>query len=215
MRLMRPPGVYAPQGDTFLLVEVLRKAPLLKGARVLDVCTGTGALALAAARAGAGRVTAVDVSTRAVLAARANARLNRLPIRVLQGDLFGPVAGQAFDMIVTNPPYVPSGAAAPGRAARWWNGGPDGRALLDRICERAPRQLRRGGTLLIVQSAVSGVQATLDALRAQGMTASVAARRTQPYGPVLRARAAELEAAGLARPGGRSEELVVVRADRN
>ena len=113
------------------------------------------------------------------------------------------------------PNDVPSGSATAGRAARWWNGGPDGRALIDRICERAPRQLRRGGTLLIVQSAVSGVQATLDALRAQGMTASVAARRTQPYGPVLRARAAELEAAGLARPGGRSEELVVVRADRN
>ncbi|HEU5032407.1 MAG TPA: HemK2/MTQ2 family protein methyltransferase, partial [Spirillospora sp.] len=171
--------------------------------------------ALAAARAGAGRVTAVDLSTRAVLAARANARLNRLPIRVLRGDLFGPVAGQAFDVIVTNPPYVPSGSAPPGRAARWWNGGPDGRALLDRICERAPGRLRRGGTLLIVQSAVSGVQATLDALRAQGMAASVAARRTQPYGPVLRARAADLEAAGLARPGGGFEELVVVRADRN
>jgi release factor glutamine methyltransferase len=212
---MRPPGVYAPQGDTFLLVEVLRKAPLLKGARVLDVCTGTGALALAAARAGASRVTAVDVSARAVLAARANARLNRLPVKVLRGDLFGPVAGQAFDMIMANPPYVPTGSAPlPGRAARWWNGGPDGRALLDRICERAPHQLRRGGTLLIVQSAVSGVQATLDALRAQGMAASVAARRTQPYGPVLRARADDLEAAGLAPPGGRAEELVVVRADR-
>ncbi|HCA84481.1 MAG TPA: methyltransferase, partial [Streptomyces sp.] len=59
MLFLRPPGVYAPQDDTSLLSAALREEPLVPGARVLDLGTGTGALAVAAARRGA-RVTAVD-----------------------------------------------------------------------------------------------------------------------------------------------------------
>ncbi|MEU0459709.1 methyltransferase, partial [Streptomyces sp. NPDC006129] len=68
------PGVYAPQEDTELLAGALSDEPLPPGAEVLDVGTGTGALALEAARRGF-RVTAVDVSWSAVWAARLNARL--------------------------------------------------------------------------------------------------------------------------------------------
>ncbi|WP_308212362.1 methyltransferase domain-containing protein [Actinomadura madurae] len=106
MLLFRPPGVYRPQSDTSLLAgELLRAlgqvgAP--PGARVLELGTGTGAVALAAARAGC-RVVAVDVSAQAVLAARVNARMRGLPVRVLRGDLFAPVAGEEFDVIVANP----------------------------------------------------------------------------------------------------------------
>ncbi|NEB21319.1 methyltransferase, partial [Streptomyces coelicoflavus] len=75
------PGVYAPQEDTALLAGALSDEPLPPGAAVLDVGTGTGALALAAALRG-GRVTAVDVSWRAVCAARLNAARAGLRIRV-------------------------------------------------------------------------------------------------------------------------------------
>jgi len=76
--LFRPPVVYRPQGDTRLLAETLRSVRV-RGT-VLDVGTGTGALALATARGGAAYVIAVDVSARAVFAARINALLRRLPV---------------------------------------------------------------------------------------------------------------------------------------
>ncbi|HEX2312488.1 MAG TPA: methyltransferase, partial [Thermomonospora sp.] len=107
MLILRPPGVYPPQGDTVLLADALREAGVPPGARVLDVCTGTGVVALAAALGGARSVTATDISARAVLAARLNARLRGHSVRVLRGDLVGPVAGEEFDVITANPPYVP------------------------------------------------------------------------------------------------------------
>src|SRR5437764_8592445 len=104
MWLLRPPGVYAPARDTWLLAESLRSAAMPAGARVLDVGTGTGALAVTAARDGAGEVTAVDVSRRAALAAWCNARFRGLPIRVRCGDLRGLSAGAGFDVVLANPP---------------------------------------------------------------------------------------------------------------
>ena len=124
----------------------------LAGRTVLDLCTGTGILGLTAARLGA-RATAVDLSRRAVLNARLNARLNRLALEVLRGDLFAPVRGRRFDLIVSNPPYIPAPPGdAPRGEARAWDAGPDGREFLDRICDRAadapaPRRARAARAL--------------------------------------------------------------------
>lgn len=215
MWLFRPRGVYPPQGDTFLLAGALGGAGLRPGSRVLDLCTGTGVLACAAARIGAGSVTAVDVAPRAVLAARVNSRLRRTPVRVLRGDLFEPVADELFDLVLVNPPYVPGPGAPRHRSGRAWDAGGRGRAMIDRICIRVPATLADGGTLLMVQSALCGVMPTLSLLRAAGLKASVVARRRQPFGPVLRSRTAFLEERGLIDPGQRHEELVVIRADRS
>jgi len=213
--LLKPPGVYAPQADTNLLAEVVHGTSLHEGARVLDIGTGTGAIAMAAARAGAREVTAVDISGRAVLAAWLNARVRRLPVRVEHGDVFDRMAGRQFDVILANPPYVPSEGALPRRgASRAWDAGPRGRALLDPLCRQAPQMLAPGGLLVLVHSAVCGVTITLDQLREVGMRAEVVARRTQPFGPVMRGRAAALRAAGLVRPQQQEEELVVIRGER-
>ncbi|WP_406864502.1 HemK2/MTQ2 family protein methyltransferase [Streptomyces sp. HUAS MG47] len=216
MRLIRPPGVYAPQADSALLMDCLAREELGPGDRALDLCTGTGVVALAAARVGAD-VTAIDISRAAVAAARFNARFHGARIRIKRGDLAAPVAGERFDVVTVNPPYVPSASSrAPTRGrGRSWDAGRDGRLLLDRICRLIPSILAPHGVLLIVQSSLAGVGASLLALRREGLLpARVVARRREPFGPVMTARAGWFEERGLVAPGTRSEELVVIRTVR-
>lgn len=181
---------------------------------MLDIGTGTGALAMAAARTGAASVTAVDLSLRSIIATWLNCRIHRVRCSVYRGDLFEPVAGQRFDLIVANPPYVP--AATNGlsrhRISRCWDGGVDGRAVLDRLCAGAPASLSPQGTMLVVHSAVCDEGVTLRRLTDAGLRAEVLARCTVPFGPVMRVRAAMLEARGLIQPGQRDEQLVVIAA---
>ncbi|MFJ1604582.1 HemK2/MTQ2 family protein methyltransferase [Streptomyces sp. NPDC088253] len=210
-RLRTLPGVYEPQHDTRLLAGALQREDIARGAEVLDLGTGSGALALEAARLGA-RVTAVDISWRAVLSARFNAMLRRQKIAVRHGDLASAVPGRSFDLVVSNPPYVPSPCAWPPKgASRSWDAGWDGRALLDRVCDAAPAVLRPTGVLLVVHSALCGVEATLDRLTTAGLRASVTERATIPFGPVLLSRLDWLRERGM--PAAEIlEELVIVRA---
>ncbi len=205
--------MYRPQEDTWLMVDALAEAGVPRGARVLDVCTGTGALAIAAGRAGAGEVTAVDLCRRAVLAARVNGRLNGVPVRALRTD-FGDLVGTGeFDLITANPPYVPSVGVPRRGCERAWDAGAMGRAVLDRLCAVMPMLLARKGMGLIVHSALCDSDVTLRQLRGGGLKAAVVARRTIPFGPVMRARAPWLLEQGLIEQGQRHEELVVIRAD--
>lgn len=100
--------VLIPRQDTETLCE--QALTLLRGragAEVLDLCTGSGAIAVSAARLQPGlRVTATDMSSDALDVARGNARMNGVCVRFLQGDLFAPVAGERFDAILCNPPYL-------------------------------------------------------------------------------------------------------------
>ncbi|MFJ1756948.1 HemK2/MTQ2 family protein methyltransferase [Kitasatospora sp. NPDC088134] len=195
---------------------MLGREPLRPGARCLDLGTGCGALALAAARRGC-RVTAVDVSRLSLATAWLNARLHRLPVRLRCGDLAAPVPDGRFDLVLSNPPYVPTRHEEPpprGRA-RAWDAGPDGRLLLDRLCRRVPPLLAPGGVLLLVQSSLSGPAATVRKLQAAGLHTTVVARQLQGFGPVMSARAAWFEDAGLIEPGVRTEELTVVRGVRH
>jgi release factor glutamine methyltransferase len=217
VRLVIPPGVFRPISDTWLLADALDRERLAPGARVLDLCSGSGALAIRTALGGDGRraVTAVDVSRRAVLAIRLNAALNSVRVRALRGDLFGPLGDERFDAIVANPPYVPAPSEPPRHGlARAWEGGRDGRALLSRICAEAPAHLRPGGVLLVVHSSLLGFDPTAAALLAAGLEVDLVARERGPLGPLMAARKADLEAAGMLRPG-QSEELVLVVRGRN
>ncbi|MFH8990383.1 HemK2/MTQ2 family protein methyltransferase [Streptomyces sp. NPDC017940] len=212
-RLLTLPGVYAPQHDTDLLTRCLRREAIDENTTVVDLGTGSGALAVAAASLGA-EVTAVDISRRAVLTTRLNALRNGLPVRVRRGDLTEVLPDDCCDLVVSNPPYVPSPSARLPRrgAARAWDAGTEGRVIVDRVCDAAPRVLRPGGTLLMVHSGLCGVRATLDRLTRLGMTAHVVERAYVPFGPVLKSRRAWLRAAGLIDDAETQEELVVIRA---
>ncbi len=215
--LLRLPGSYPVQADTWLLADTLRELDLASGATVLDMCTGTGALAVVAGLDGAASVTAVDISVRSAANAWINSRWHGVPTRVVQGDLFEALpAGEKFDLVVSNPPYVPTLRARPSRhrQSRAWDAGRDGRLLLDRICVDAFTWVRPGGTMLMVHSAVSGEARSLERLAENGFTASTIRRRMVPFGPVMHARAEMMRRDGLLAPDQVEEELVVIQATR-
>lgn len=216
MRLIRIPGVFTPISDTWLLAQCMRRE-LRPGDAVADICTGSGALAVAAAMSGAGRVTAVDISAKAVLATKLNARLNRVSVRAIRGDLFECLTGEKLDLIVSNPPYVPALTDTTPRKglARAWDAGRDGRLLLDRICSAVSEHLAPGGTFLVVHSDVCDTERTLQQLTEIGLRAEIAASHTGPFGPLMAARAHWLEGEGRLQPAQREEQLVVVRACRS
>ena len=125
--------------------------------RVLDLCTGSGCLAILAALAfPRARIDASDLSAGALALARRNVKSHRLGDRIAlhRGDLFAPLAGRRYDLIISNPPYVDAQAMArlppeyrhePRRALA---AGDDGLALVRRILADAPRYLTRNGALL-------------------------------------------------------------------
>lgn len=214
-------GVYPPQHDSQLLIDVLEKTELAQNRRVLDLCTGSGVVAIAAAELGAASVTAFDICPHAVRCSRGNAVHARVDVEVREGSFSGALDYAPFDIIVSNPPYVPTPPAGdteviPMTAGPpWaWNAGVDGRLVLDPLCGSASGLLDYGGSLLLVQSTLSGVEKSLNALRETGLDAEVISSQWVPFGPVLSARVGWLEATGQIQKGCRAEELVVIRADK-
>lgn len=125
--------------------------------RILDLCAGSGCIGIAcAARFEHAEVVLAELDPGAMLLCQRNVGRHHLQDRVkpVQGDLFAPVAGQTFDLIVANPPYVPT--------AEWQelpaeyrheprlalDGGADGMALVERILQQAPVHLDEGGVLV-------------------------------------------------------------------
>jgi ribosomal protein L3 glutamine methyltransferase len=124
---------------------------------VLDLCTGSGCLAILAARAfPAALVDAADLSPAALAVARKNVARHRLGrrVRLRRSDLFVALAGERYDLIVTNPPYVSAAAMAslPAEYRREPRlalaGGKDGLELVARIVAQAPAHLAPGGVLV-------------------------------------------------------------------
>ncbi|MDO3377662.1 peptide chain release factor N(5)-glutamine methyltransferase [Geoalkalibacter halelectricus] len=151
------PDVLIPRPDTEVLVEeALARGP--EGARVLDVGTGSGAIAVClAVERPTWQVTALDVSPAALAVAQDNARRHQVAerMRFLQGDL-ARLPDEKFDLIVANPPYIPSADLAglmpdvrdyePHLAL---DGGPDGLAAYRALAAQAPRCLSPEGRLLV------------------------------------------------------------------
>ncbi|OJV50273.1 MAG: protein-(glutamine-N5) methyltransferase, release factor-specific [Burkholderiales bacterium 68-10] len=155
LRLQVDARVLDPRDDTETLVDwALALLPADAPRRVLDLGTGSGAIALAIAHARPqARVTAVDASADALTVARANAGQLGLAVTLHHGDWLAPVAGERFDLIVSNPPYIAEGDAhLPALAHEPRSAlvsGADGLDDLRRIVATAPAHLAPGGWLLL------------------------------------------------------------------
>jgi release factor glutamine methyltransferase len=154
------PAVLIPRPDTEVLLELaVERAQALDAARIVDLGTGSGIVAVTLARlCPSAEVTAVDVSAGAIDVARINAARHGANVRFLTGDWYAPLGDMRFDLIVSNPPYVvdgdphlqqnglnfePQGALTDGVA------GGDGLSCLRAIVEGASAHLLPGGWLLL------------------------------------------------------------------
>ncbi|MDH3757076.1 MAG: peptide chain release factor N(5)-glutamine methyltransferase [Gammaproteobacteria bacterium] len=170
LELMVTPATLVPRPETELLVDLaLREIPRRADWGILDLGTGSGAIAIAIAKERPlSRVTATDVSAEALEVARQNARQLEIPnIEFLSGDWTGPVQGRTFNVVVSNPPYVRSDDEAldalhrePRSALSAGEDGLDAIRILARDCRAL---LEPGGVLLIEHGAEQrdGVAAAL------------------------------------------------------
>ena len=150
------PDVLIPRPETELLVELALRGINGGARRVVDLGTGSGALAIAIAKnAPAADVSAVDVSAQAIAVARANADRHGVSIRLLTSDWFAALGDERFDLIVANPPYVPCNDPHLGEGDLRFEprdalvGGADGLDSIRTIVERAPAHLSSGGWIAI------------------------------------------------------------------
>ncbi|MCR5083891.1 MAG: peptide chain release factor N(5)-glutamine methyltransferase [Succinivibrionaceae bacterium] len=156
------PGALIPRPETELLVEVaLRELPA--GTRILDLGTGSGAIALAlAAHLEGARVCAVDQSAAALGYARRNARRLCLGVEFLEGSWYGPVGEGRFGAIVSNPPYIAAGdphlarGGLPFEPQEALASGADGLDAIREIVAGAPAHLLPGGALILEHGLTQG-----------------------------------------------------------
>ena len=180
------PGLFIPRPETETLVmEALQFLQSRSGPRVLDLCTGTGCIAVTIAyKARSSQVTAVDLNPRAVETAAANAERHQVSDRVtvLQGDLYAPLPADAtFDLIVSNPPYVRDDEI-PGLQPDVRDhephlalaAGADGLDVVRRIVSGLSRRLADGGALLL-EIDPQQAAATTDIVRGCGLFRDVVA----------------------------------------
>ncbi|WP_456474903.1 HemK2/MTQ2 family protein methyltransferase [Candidatus Pyrohabitans sp.] len=168
--------VYLPCDDTFMLAEALERE-VRRGELVLEMGTGTGLLAILAAKR-ADKVIAVDVNDYAVACARRNAIANNaLNVEVRKSDLFAGVRGR-FDLILFNPPYLPGEEHEPGdELSQAWDGGKDGRRVIDRFIRECREYLRQSGRVLMVQSSLSDLEKTREMFLSLGFKVSIVAEK--------------------------------------
>lgn len=148
------PDVLIPRQDTETLVELV--LPEIKGKRVLDVCTGSGCIAISLQKLGEPAVCdGVDLSAQALAVARENIQRLKAEVTVWQSDLFAQVTGR-YDVITSNPPYIASAVIAElmpeVRDHEPWmalDGGEDGCYFYRRLAAEAAQHLQDGGKLYL------------------------------------------------------------------
>jgi release factor glutamine methyltransferase len=177
------PGVFIPRPETESLLEWAVAQELPAKPIIVDLCTGSGALALALTKRWPhARVIAVDDSEDALRYARRNTAAT--PVELVQADVTAPGLLAEFDgridLLVANPPYIPDDAelepeVAQHDPAHALFGGPDGMAVIDRVVEQVARLLRAGGRCAIEHDDTTSAR-TVEAFSRTGRFVDVTAR---------------------------------------
>ena len=165
--------VYEPAEDTFLLAENLM---VYDSDTVLEIGTGIGIIAVIVSKQ-AKNVVAVDINRFAVECAQKNAEINQVHIDLKLGDLFDPVEDEKFDLILFNTPYLPTceDEIVEDDLEAAWDGGKDGRSVINRFIKDLPTHLNPKGRVQLVQSSLSNIEETIGMLMEMGLKVSVTA----------------------------------------
>ena len=167
-----------PSEYTGALIQVLRAAPgRVRGANVLEIGSGSGVVLAALGALGAASLCGVDIEREAVAAG--SRLLDELghgaASQFHHGDMWQPVKGRRFDLVVANLPHFPmTHGSFAGRHQSWSYGGADGRRLLDPFLEGLDRHLAPHGRAIVAHNAFVGLEKSRKILRCHGLGLAVA-----------------------------------------
>ena len=174
--IYKHPEVYEPAEDTFLFAENL---DIQRKDEVLEIGTGTGLIAVYAAQR-TRKVVATDINEHAVKCALKNTITNRTyNIELRKGNLFEPVEGEKFDIILFNTPYLPTSSDEKlnEELNTAFDGGLEGRDTIDQFIEQVKDYLNDGGRVQLVQSSLADNEKTLSKLTELGFEAEITASK--------------------------------------
>ena len=176
----------------FNLADIIKNTPIPK-CRALEIGCGTGLLSLIASKY-CRHITSIDINKKAVDLSKENMRLNNISnMEALHSDLFEKI-NRTFDIIIFNTPYLPQSDEetidSPINLA--WDGGKDGRKVIDRFLKEAPSHLNTNGRLIFLESSLSSYDKSLDYLERHGFKADIISRKKLSF-----------------------EELVVIMTEKN
>ena len=168
-------NVYEPAEDSIILADIVKSCDLA-GKKVLDVGTGSGLLAIVASNNSA-IVTAVDIDSNAVDTAHKNGLVNKVDIEVIESDLFSNITGK-FDVIMFNPPYLPSDETDEYASKRIdYDGGKNGRDIIKRFLDQVKKHLNEKGRILLLISSLTGEKELIKMLANKGFQNCVVYRK--------------------------------------
>jgi len=166
--------VYEPSDDSFLLAENLI---INNGEKVLEIGTGSGIVAMYASKL-TDNIVATDVNFNAIELAEKNFKSNGVNnIQLVFGNLFEPVENQKFDVILFNSPYLPTEECEvlDGNLNCAFDGGLDGRNVIDKFLNEVKNHLNHGGRLQLIQSSLSNLEETISKLKDLGFKVEITA----------------------------------------
>ena len=167
-------NVYIPAEDSYLLADNLQ---IKNGQSVLEIGTGSGIVAMYASKL-TDNITVTDINFDACELARKNFEENSIEnIEILFGNLFEPVKNRKFDVILFNTPYLPTedGEVLEDTINYAFDGGLNGRKVIDVFLNEVPNHLNEGGIVQLIQSSLSDNEKTLDVLDELGFICEIAA----------------------------------------